>query len=538
MGIRINPITTCRFIAILNLTILLNTKRFVSSDVSSASPQSHPVTEQISFNAWKTILILTGTIILFVYLNTGMGATIPSVAEDFDISETSASWVMTSYMICGAVMTVIMGRLSDIVGAKKMLMVMMICFSVGTVLAPFSPNYAVLLGLRVLQGIAIASTPISTKLIRDGVPKTKFPIGLSIYLAGYSFGLALGGIMGPVVVADAGWQGNFYYCAPIAVILTLVCWRFIKSDESKKIYEHDNADKVPRPDAPKAKKLRMDYMGIATLTVTIVGFLLAITFIGSIATNLTPFVVSLIIGIIALVLFLIVEKRVKPPLVNLKLEFNAAILVGNVIMLMYGILEYIVITGTPQLGASPPPSGLGLDPLHTGFLQMAFGLSCMIFGPLIGILVAKRKGFNLKLLVPGIAVSAISFLILLFFHSGAAGINTGLFIFGIASAMIPNTVIVTIIGLTPMQYTGISSASTNMLRIIGGAIGPVITTVIITSATIPITVDNVEESYPDPITWNILFAVGAVMAIVSVILAIRMKRLATKMKPLTAEELA
>ena len=63
--------------------------------------QSHPVTEQISFNAWKTILILTGTIILFVYLNTGMGPAIPSVAEDFDISETSASWVMTVYMICG-----------------------------------------------------------------------------------------------------------------------------------------------------------------------------------------------------------------------------------------------------------------------------------------------------------------------------------------------------------------------------------------------------------------------------------------------------
>ena len=522
----------------MNLTILLNTKRFVSSDVSSASPESHPVTEQISFNAWKTILILTGTIILFVYLNTGMGPAIPSVAEDFDISETSASWVMTAYMICGAVMTVIMGRLSDIVGAKKMLMMMMICFSVGTVLAPFSHNYATLLGLRVLQGVAIASTPISTKLIRDGVPKTKFPIGLSIYLAGYSFGLALGAVMGPVVVADAGWQGNFYFCAPIAVILTLVCWRFIHSDESKRIYEHDHVDKVPRPDAHKAKKQRMDYMGIATLTVTIVSFLLAITFIGSIATNLTAFVAPLIIGIISLVLFLIVEKRVKPPLVNLKLGFNKAILTGNVIMLMYGILEYIVITGTPQLGASPPPSGLGLDPLHTGFLQLAFGLSCMIFGPIIGIMVAKRKGYNLKLLVPGIAVSAISFLILLFFHSAAPGINTGLFIFGIASAMIPNTVIVTIIGLTPTQYTGISSASTNMLRIIGGAIGPVITTVIITSATIPITVDSVEKSYPDPITWNILFAMGAAMAIVSAILAIRMKRLATKMKPITAEELA
>jgi len=153
-------------------------------------------------------------------------------------------------------------------------------------------------------------------------------------------------------------------------------------------------------------------------------------------------------------------------------------------------------------------------------------------------MVAKRKGFNLKLLIPGMAVSAISFVMLFFFHYAPPGINSSLFVFGIASALIPNTVIVTIIGLTPTQYTGISSAATNMMRIIGGAIGPVITTVIITSITIPITVDNVEKTYPSPVSWNILFAVGAVMAIASAILAIRMKRIATKMKPLTAEELA
>jgi MFS family permease len=467
-----------------------------------------------------------------------MGPAIPSVAEDFEISETSASWVMTAYMICGAVMTVIMGRLSDLVGAKKMLMVMMICFTVGTVLAPFSPNMAILLALRTLQGIAIASTPISTKLIRDGVPKSKFPIGLSIYLAGYSFGLALGAIMGPVVVADAGWQGNFYFSAPIAVVLLFACWKFIHADESKKIQEHDHIDKeVPSEIPPKAKRPRMDYMGIITLTVTIVSFLLAITFVGSIATNLSAFVVPLIIGVISLVLFMRVEKRVKSPLVNLKLEFNAAIFTGNIIMLMYGILEYIIITGVPQLGASPPPSGLGLDPLDTGLLQLAFGLAAMIFGPIFGLMVARRKGYNLKLLVPGVAITAISFALLFFFHSAPPGINTGLFIFGIASAIIPNTVIVTIIAFTPKEYTGISSASTNMMRIIGGAIGPVLTTVIITSITIPITVDNVEESYPDPVTFYILLGVGLVMAIACVFLATRMKRLATKMTPLTVKDI-
>ncbi|MFL6362231.1 MAG: MFS transporter [Nitrososphaeraceae archaeon] len=494
--------------------------------------------EQISFNAWKTILILSGTIVIFLYLNTAMSPALPSIQKDFDVSSSVASWVMTAYMVCGAVMTVIMGRLSDLIGAKKMLMIMMICFTVGTILAPFSPNISTLLAFRVLQGIAVASTPISTKLIRDQVPRTKFPIGMSIYLAAYSGGMALGAVLGPVVAAGAGWQGNFYMIAPIAVVLLFVSWKFIHADESKKVHEHEYVEKEAQSDistTTKAKKRRLDFMGIVTLTVTLVSFLVAITFSGSIATNLMAFVTPLVIGVIFLVLFLIVEKRVKPPLVNLKLVFHPVIFTGNISMLMFGILQYFVITGIPQLGASPPPSGLGLDPIHTGLLQLAFGLSMMIFGPVFGLMVAKRKGLNIKLLVPGVGITAISFLLLLLFHSTSQGINGSLFIFGMAGALLPQTIINTIIAFTPREYTGISSAITNMMRIVGGAIGPVITTVILASATISITVDNVEKSYPDPVTYNILFGLGLAMTIACVVLGFRMKHLAIMRKPLTAE---
>ena len=75
--------------------------------------------EQISFNAWKTILILSSTIVIFLYLNTAMSPALPSISQDFQISDTLASWVMTAYMVCGAVMTVIMGRLSDFVRCQK-----------------------------------------------------------------------------------------------------------------------------------------------------------------------------------------------------------------------------------------------------------------------------------------------------------------------------------------------------------------------------------------------------------------------------------
>jgi MFS family permease len=470
-----------------------------------------------------------------------MSPALPSIQEDFGISSSIASWVMTAYMVSGAVMTVVMGKLSDIFGAKKMLLLMMTCFTVGTILAPFSHNIYTLIGLRVLQGIAVASTPISTKIIRDQFPRSKFPIGMSIYLSAYSGGMALGAVLGPVVAAGPGWQGNFYLCAPIAVVILFASWRFVHIDESKKIHEPDYivGKEAPShiPPTSKAKKRDLDIIGIITMAVTLVSFLIAITFSGSIATNLMAFVIPLAIGVIFLVLFLIVEKRVKPPLVNLKLVFHPVVFTGNITMLMFGILQYFVITGIPQLGAAPPPSGLGLDPIHTGLLQLAFGLSMMIFGPVFGLMVAKRKGLNLKLLVPGIGITAISFLLLLLFHSTSQGINGSLFIFGMAGALLPQTLINTTIGFTPKEYTGIGSAVTNMMRIVGGAIGPVITSVILASATISITVDNVAKSYPSPITFNILFGVGLAMTIATVVLGFRMKKLATKMKPLTAKDI-
>jgi MFS family permease len=497
--------------------------------------------EQVSFNAWKSLLVLTGSILIFLYLNTAMSPALPSIQEDFGISSSIASWVMTAYMVSGAVMTVVMGKLSDIFGAKKMLLLMMTCFTVGTILAPFSHNIYTLIGLRVLQGIAVASTPISTKIIRDQFPRSKFPIGMSIYLSAYSGGMALGAVLGPVVAAGPGWQGNFYLCAPIAVVILFASWRFVHIDESKKIHEPDYivGKEAPShiPPTSKAKKRDLDIIGIITMAVTLVSFLIAITFSGSIATNLMAFVIPLAIGVIFLVLFLIVEKRVKPPLVNLKLVFHPVVFTGNITMLMFGILQYFVITGIPQLGAAPPPSGLGLDPIHTGLLQLAFGLSMMIFGPVFGLMVAKRKGLNLKLLVPGIGITAISFLLLLLFHSTSQGINGSLFIFGMAGALLPQTLINTTIGFTPKEYTGIGSAVTNMMRIVGGAIGPVITSVILASATISITVDNVAKSYPSPITFNILFGVGLAMTIATVVLGFRMKKLATKMKPLTAKDI-
>ncbi|MGH9984905.1 MAG: MFS transporter, partial [Nitrososphaeraceae archaeon] len=268
--------------------------------------------------------------------------------------------------------------------------------------------------------------------------------------------------------------------------------------------------------------------GIVTMTVSLVSFLVAITNSGSLSENPLGFAIPLVIGAISLVIFVLVEKRAKSPLVPLKLLLQPPIFVGNIAMLMFGIIQYIIITAIPQLGAAPQGSGLGLDADLVGLLQLPLSLAVLIFGPVFGLLLAKKHKLNTILLIPSMVIMSISFLLVTIFHNSSADVIASLFIFGIGAALLPVTLINIIIALTPRELTGISSAATSDMRIIGGAIGPVMATVIISSILIPIEVDGTTSQYPSPTAFNIVFIVGLVLAIVATILVMLMRGPAVK----------
>ncbi|MGA6991103.1 MAG: MFS transporter [Nitrososphaeraceae archaeon] len=471
-------------------------------------------------------------------MHTSLSPAIPAIADDFDVDQALASWVMSIYMITGAVMTILIGRFSDIFGAKKMLLLMMVIYTAATAVAGFSQDISTLLTIRAIQGIAIANTPIALKIIRDQFPKGKFSIGQSIVTSAYSGGMALGVVLGPIIVASIGWQSIFFMCAPIAAILLFLSWRVLPVDESVKIMVHgtpsdtdagrNGGEDKNGAEMRKKTKISLDIKGIVTMSVSLVSFLIAITNSGSASENPLGFTVPLVIGAISLVLFILVEKRTKSPLVPLKLLLQPAIFAGNIAMLMFGIVQYIIITAIPQLGAAPQGSGLGLDPDLVGLLQLPLSLAVLIFGPVFGVLLAKKRKLNTKLLIPSMVIMSVSFLLVTIFHDTSADVTASLFLFGIGAALLPVTLINIIIALTPRDLTGISSAATSDMRIIGGAIGPVIAIVIISSILIPIEVDGTTGQYPSPTTFNIVFIVGLVLAIVATILVVLMRGPAVK----------
>jgi MFS family permease len=463
------------------------------------------------------------SIILVLYVHTSLSPALPMMADDFNVDYSLVTWVLTAYLVSGAAVTIIIGRLADIYGAKKMLLVVFICYIVGVIFAPFTENFYTLIGLRVLQGIAVALVPVSVRIARDLYPPGKFPFAQGMILSMYQGGSAIGLVLGAAVVFFAGWQGVFLTAIPFSLLFLFLLWKFIP-----KVGE----EKIVKDTSPKHFSKIIDIPGLITLVLTVSTFMLSITFLGGgTDQSIGLFWIFLAIGIISIVAFFVIEKRSKIPLVDLKLAFHRIIRVGNVVYLLLGIVQYIIFSTIPTLGQTPEPYGLGLSVLAVGILQLPQALVFVALGPIAGILAVKYG--NLKFLIPGSIILTAGILVLTVYHSTVAQVSSTLVLFAIGGAFVTLAANV-VIFFTPRESTAVVSATYSTMRIIGGAIGPVIAGVFISLYTSPVTTTTdvgttTTTSVPNDMAFTTIFLVGAICSLAIIAFMIIMRRRAVSM---------
>jgi len=463
------------------------------------------------------------SIILVLYVHTSLSPALPMMADDFDVDYSLVTWVLTAYLVSGAAVTIIIGRLADIYGAKKMLLVVFICYTVGVIFAPFTENFYTLIGLRVLQGVAVAAVPVSVRIARDLYPPAKFPFAQGMILSMYQGGSAIGLVIGAAVVYFAGWQGVFLTAIPFSFLFLFLLWKFIP-----KVGE----EKIVKDTSPKHFSKIIDIPGLITLILTVSTFMLSITFLGGgTDQSIGLFWIFLAIGIISIVAFFVIEKRSKIPLVDLKLAFHRIIRVGNVIYLLIGVVQYIIFSTIPTLGQTAEPYGLGLSILDVGILQLPQALVFVGLGPVAGILAVKYG--NLKFIIPGSIIFTAGILVLTVYHSTVAEVASTLVLFAIGGAFVTLSANV-IIFFTPRESTAVVSATYSTMRIIGGAIGPVIAGVFISLYTSQVTTTTdvgttTTTSVPNDMAFTTIFLVGAICSLLIIAFMIIMRRRAVSM---------
>lgn len=150
----------------------------------------------ISRSAWIILIVLSSVGLIPMYGETVIIPAIPDFIKEFGISYTTSSWIH-AFLIAGAVMTPISGKLSDIYGKKKIILVIMCIYTIGVALGGFASNISFMIIARILQGIGISMFPIAFGMLKLQFPKEKLSIAQGIFTgvftAGSAIGLALGG---------------------------------------------------------------------------------------------------------------------------------------------------------------------------------------------------------------------------------------------------------------------------------------------------------------------------------------------------------
>jgi MFS family permease len=522
----------------------------------------------ISTSAWITLAILGSSILITMYGETMLLPAIPEIITEFNISYNTASWILTAYLIAGAVMTPIAGKLSDIYGRKKMVLIIMIIYIIGISLGGLSSNITILIISRVIQGIGISMFPIAFGIVRDQFPPEKLAIGVGTFSAMFAAGSVVGLAIGGSIIQYFGWRNTFFSIIPIAILLWLIIKRFIydhntnqhyliqfspseKSGSSAAISEQKQGTNVNSNnnndlEIVTTRTKSIDIKGAITLAIIVISFLIVFSYLGTGSSsssdsrvgedriNTPPIQIIigfLITGIISLILFIAIEKRTKSPLIDFKLLSNKIILPANILLLISFLAMFTVYQTIPILVTSPASvGGFEGDALTTANIQLPFMIVFLLFAPSSGFIISRLG--NIKPTLIGSIISTIGFFSILLFHSTESMVAGTLAVIATGLSLTQVGGFNTILESTPRQFSGMSLGMTVLLNLIGGAVGPAIAGIYMQTNQVFIN----GSFFPSLQSYNLIFLTATLLSLVSVVLVLIIRKRSTSSSSLNSQE--
>src|SRR5918999_1741026 len=189
----------------------------------------------VSRNIWLTLAILSSTLLTVFFSETMLLPAIPEIIQDFNISYGTAAWIFSAYLIVAAVMTPVAGRLSDLYGKKKVLLILLTLYIAGLAAGGFADNISFLLATRIIQGVGLAAVPAAFSLLRDTFPPAKLAIAVGVFGSAYSAGSVVGLLAGASIIQSFGWHSTFFSIVPFAAAVTLMIAKFVKENKGQLI---------------------------------------------------------------------------------------------------------------------------------------------------------------------------------------------------------------------------------------------------------------------------------------------------------------
>lgn len=361
------------------------------------------------------------------------------------------SWLATSAMLASAVVVPVVGKLSDLYGRRPFYIAGLVIFMAGAALSGFATSFWWLVGARVIQGLGMGTLmPLSQVIIGDLIPPRHR--GKYQGLMGAVFGVCsiAGPLAGGFITDHWGWRWLFFVGIPFGLIGLV----FI-------------AKNLHLPHTPR--KAVVDVWGILTLTAALVAILLATSWGGTTYPWSDVHVLGLYaFGALALVAFVMIERRAVEPLIPLRLFRNPTFTASNIASLavamgMFGAIFYIPVYAQGVLKANATSSGA---------IVMPMSLSMIVLSMAIGMLIT-RTGRYKSFMVVGTILIISGFLLLTQLHYGSsyAQLTIAMVVLGLGLGATMQTYTLVVQNTVEVRDLGIATSATQFFRSAGGTVG-------------------------------------------------------------------
>jgi EmrB/QacA subfamily drug resistance transporter len=433
-----------------------------------------------------TVLALGG--VSYALLQSLVAPALPDIEHALHTSENSVSWVLTSYLLSASVATPLIGRLGDMHGKERILLIVLALLCVGTLISALSSSLALMLVGRIVQGAAGGIFPLAFGIIRDEFPRERVASRIGLMSALLGVGGGAGVVLAGPIVDNLSFHYLFWLpLIPIA-IATVATHVFV-------------------PESPIKVPGRVNYLGATLMSLGMVAVLVAVSETPTWHWLSWKTIVCLAAGIVVLGLWVRNEARSLQPLVDMTMMRIRGVWTTNAVALLLGFGMYASFILLPQYVETPTQAGYGFNATVTqaGLFLVPSTVTMLLVGAQTGRL-ERLFGSKPPLLAGGVLAMA-SFFMLAFtrgqrweIYVAAALLGSGI---GLAFAAMANLIIESV---GPGQ-TGVATGMNTVTRTIGGAFGG--------AATASIIADTIgRTSYPSANGYTAAFALcGSALAI-------------------------
>ena len=433
---------------------------------------------------WITLSLLTVAGISFAIMQTLVIPALPFFRSEFGTSQEDTTWLVTGFLLSSSVLTPLLGKLGDMYGKKRLLVVCLGVFGLGSFGAALGHSLGWLVACRVLQGTGAATFPLAFGIIRDEFPPERIGVAIGVMSSVFGMGGGLGLVGSGFIVENLSWQWLFVIGGAPVLAAALLIWVFV-------------------PESPVRRGGRPDFLGAAVLSIALVALLLAVTKGEQWGWESAGVVGLFGVAVVGVVAWLRIERRVPEPLVDLATFSRPGMAWTNAATVLVGFSLTAFFVLAPAF-VQVDSYGFGASVTEAGLYFLPSAIAMIVCGPAAGWL-GTRLGHAVPLRI-GLSASAVAFGLLAFAHqdSGLALVWMGLLGVGIAFALAAIGTLV--IEHSHARETGVASGVNMIMRTIGAAVGAQVAAAVISAHT------PVGALVPDESGFTIAFASAACAA--------------------------